>query len=283
MVESQPSKLVAWVRFPSPAPNDLVFRRGHFFVSFCGFLHKILVYAPIHYIIGKKFGDFKMLNDLFSLLSLDKTIAKELFEKYDYPHQILPELGDFIRLLGSQLPKDGFHYSGNCIWISKTASVAPSACLSGPLIVDHGAEIRHCAFIRGSVIIGKNAVVGNSTELKNCVLFDNVQVPHYNYVGDSVLGYKAHLGASAITSNVKSDKSTVFIGYGKEKFCSGLHKLGAIVGDLAEIGCGSVLNPGTVIGSNTTVYPLSSVRGFVRENSIYKNKCASETVAKKTE
>ena len=222
-----------------------------------------------------------MKEEFAGLISTKKTIAKELFDRFDYPHEVLPCLSDFICSLGKNLPADKFFSPKENVWISLSAKVADSASLTGPLIIDESAEIRHCAFIRGSVIVGKNAVVGNSTELKNCVLFDSVQVPHYNYVGDSVLGYKAHLGASAITSNVKSDKSNVFISYGKEKFESGLRKLGAIVGDSVEVGCGSVLNPGTVIGKNTTVYPLSSVRGFVKENSIYKK--ATEIAEKITE
>lgn len=222
-----------------------------------------------------KFGIIKkgksiMSEYMTSLLSLEHTMAAELFSNKVYPHEALSELKEYIYEAGKRLRQDLFYNPEPGIWIAKSASVADSACVSGPCIIDEEAELRHCAFIRGSVIIGRGAVVGNSTELKNSILFDGVQVPHYNYIGDSVLGYKAHMGAGAITSNVKSDKSLVSISYGGEKFCSGLKKLGAILGDQAEIGCGSVLNPGAVIGRFSNVYPLSSVRGYVPGNSIYK-------------
>ncbi len=203
-------------------------------------------------------------------LSLDRTIAAKIFEGKKYPHEVLPEIKDFILKLGEALPKELFDKKGDGIWIAKSATVAPTAFIGAPCIIDENAEVRHCAFIRGSAIVGKNAVVGNSTELKNVILFDNVQVPHYNYVGDSVLGYKSHMGAGSITSNVKSDKTLVFTSYGEQRFDTKMKKFGAILGDCVEVGCGSVLNPGTVISSHASVYPLSSVRGFIAENHIYK-------------
>ena len=173
---------------------------------------------------------------------------------------------------GTALPKDIYEKRGEHIWIARSAKVAPTAYIGDYVIVCPNAEVRHCAFIRGSAIVGENAVIGNSTELKNCLIFNNAQVPHYNYVGDSILGYKAHLGAGSITSNLKSDKSLVTIPAGEEKLATGLKKFGAIVGDNVEVGCNSVLNPGTVVGRNTNIYPLSMVRGYVPENSIYKKK-----------
>lgn len=204
-------------------------------------------------------------------LNLDETIAKELFEKVYYPWEVLPIISKFIESYVKFLPKEKFDVIDDNIFISKSAKVAKTACLKGPLIIDEGAEIRHCAFIRGNVIVGKNAVVGNSTELKNSILFNSVQVPHYNYIGDSVLGYKAHMGAGSITSNVKSDKSLIEVNFDGKKIKTGLKKFGAIICDYAEIGCNSVLNPGTIIGKNTTIYPLSSVRGVIKANSIYKS------------
>ncbi len=213
------------------------------------------------------------------LLDLSKTIAAPLFEGREYPWEILPLIKDFIRELGKNLPETEYDKRGEDIWISKTAKVFDSAYIAGPCIICEGAEVRHCAFIRGSAIVGKNAVVGNSTELKNVILFDNVQVPHYNYVGDSILGFKAHMGAGSITSNVKSDKTLVSIKQdGCVVFETGLKKVGAILGDNVEIGCGSVLNPGTVIGRESNVYPLSSVRGYVPPRSIYK--CKGEVAEK---
>lgn len=215
-----------------------------------------------------------------ALWDLSNTIARELFAGKTYPWEVLPEIGTFICALGATLPADEFDQLGENIWVSKTAKVAPTAALNGPLIIDAGAEVRHCAFIRGNVIVGKGAVVGNSTELKNVVLFDKVQVPHYNYVGDSVLGYRSHMGAGAITSNVKSDKTLVVVHsprFGRIE--TGLKKFGAMLGDDVEVGCGSVLNPGTVIGKGSNVYPLSSVRGVVDAGSIYKK--ASEIVKKR--
>ena len=206
-----------------------------------------------------------------NLYNLEHTIAKELMEKYEYPWDALPHINDFIIEIGKKLDEKIYEQKGENIWIAKSANVFPSAYIKGPVIIGENAEIRHCAFIRGKAIIGNNCVVGNSTELKNVILFDNVQVPHYNYVGDSILGYKSHMGAGSITSNVKSDKKLVIIKNEKEKIETGLKKVGAMVGDEVEVGCGSILNPGTVIGIHTNIYPLSSVRGFVPANSIYKN------------
>lgn len=198
------------------------------------------------------------------------TIAWELIAQYEYPYDVLPHIGEFIVKLGESLPADRFEKRGNDVWVAKSAVVCPSACLNGPAIIDEEAEVRHCAFIRGNAIVGKGAVVGNSTELKNVILFDGVQVPHYNYVGDSLLGFKSHMGAGSITSNVKSDKTLVEIRCGGEKVKTGRKKMGAVLGSFVEVGCGSILNPGTVIGSHTNVYPLSSVRGYVPGGSIYK-------------
>ncbi len=205
-----------------------------------------------------------------AMYSLDKTIAAELFEGCTYPWEVLPKIKSFILSLGATLDPEKFEKSGDDVWIAKSATVFPSAYIAGPCIIDEEAEVRHCAFIRGSVIVGKGSVVGNSTEVKNAVIFDNVQVPHYNYVGDSVLGYRSHMGAGSITSNVKSDKTLVKVTVGGERIDTGLKKFGAMLGDFVEVGCGSVLNPGTVIGKNTNIYPLSSVRGTVPANSIYK-------------
>lgn len=207
-----------------------------------------------------------------NLFDLDKTIAKDLFEGAVYPWEVLPKIKEFIVKLGNTLDPEIYEKRGEDIWVAKSAKVAPSAYLGGPLIICENAEIRHCAFIRGSAIVGAGAVVGNSTELKNAVLFDGVQVPHYNYVGDSILGYKAHTGAGAITSNLKSDKKLVTVMCDGEKVETGVKKFGAMLGDFADIGCNSVLNPGTVVGRGTRVYPLSMVRGYVPEYSIYKNR-----------
>lgn len=207
-----------------------------------------------------------------TLFDLKETIAAKMFEGCEYPWEVLPKIGSFIMELGETLPESDYVKKGNDIWIAKDAKIAPTAAIKGPVIIGKGAEIRHCAYIRGNAIIGEGAVVGNSTELKNVVLFNGVQVPHYNYVGDSILGYKAHLGAGAITSNIKSDQTNVTIRYNGESIQTGLRKIGAIVGDKAEIGCNSVLNPGTIIGRETNVYPLSMVRGFVTARSIYKKK-----------
>ena len=205
-----------------------------------------------------------------NLYNLEETLAAELFEGVLFPWEVLGRIKDFIPVLGQSLPEEKFEKRGENIWIARSAKIAPSACLNGPLIVDEEAEIRHCAFVRGSAIVGKGAVVGNSTELKNVVLFNKVQVPHYNYVGDSILGYKAHMGAGSITSNVKSDKTLVTVKAGEEVLKTGLKKMGAMLGDCVEVGCNSVLNPGTVIGRNSNIYPLSCVRGYVPAGSIYK-------------
>lgn len=205
-----------------------------------------------------------------NLFDYSQTIAKPLFESITYPWEVLPKIKDFILELGKSLDTEKFNKIGEDIWVAKTAKVAPTAFLHGPLIICENAEIRHCAFIRGSAIVGENAVVGNSTELKNSILFNNVQTPHYNYIGDSVLGYKAHTGAGTITSNLKSDKSLVTVNFEGEKIETGVKKFGAMIGDNVEVGCNSVLNPGTVIGRGTNIYPLSMVRGYVPENSIYK-------------
>lgn len=207
-----------------------------------------------------------------NLFSLEHTIAADIFKDRENCFEVLPEISKFIIELAKTLDSDLFEQRGENIYIAKSAKVAPTAYIAGPCIIDENAEIRHCAFIRGNAIVGKNSVVGNSTELKNVILFDNVQVPHYNYVGDSVLGYRSHMGAGSITSNVKSDKTLVCVNIDGKKIETGLKKFGAILGDNVEIGCGSVLNPGTVIGKNTNVYPLSMVRGYVNAGSIYKNK-----------
>ena len=205
------------------------------------------------------------------LLDLSHTIAAPLFEGLDYPWEALGGIKEFILKLGPTLPEDEFDHPGEGIWIAKDATVFPSAYIGAPCIIDHGAEVRHCAFIRGSAIVGKNCVVGNSVELKNVVLFDNVQTPHYNYVGDSILGYKSHMGAGSITSNVKSDKTLVVVKDGDEHIETGLKKFGAILGDHVEVGCNSVLNPGSVLGRGVSVYPTSSVRGVVHEGCIFKS------------
>lgn len=207
-----------------------------------------------------------------NLYTLSETIAAELFQGLTYPWEALSKISTFICELGKTLDKEKFEQRGENIWIAKSAKIAPTACINGPVIIDEEAEIRHGAFIRGNAIVGKGAVVGNSTELKNVVLFNKVQVPHYNYVGDSILGYKSHMGAGSITSNVKSDKTLVVVKDGKEEIATGLKKFGAMLGDEVEVGCNSVLNPGTVIGCHSNVYPLSMVRGVVSANSIYKKK-----------
>lgn len=204
------------------------------------------------------------------LFDMTKSIAAPIFEGVSYPWEVLPEIGAFVVKLGQSLSEEEYERAGKDVWIARDATVAPTASITGPAIIDHGAEIRHCAFIRGKAIIGKNCVVGNSVEVKNAILFDNAQVPHFNYVGDSVLGYRAHMGAGAVTSNVKSDKSLVTVRTDDRIIATNLRKFGAMLGDYVEIGCNSVLCPGVVIGRGTTVYPTSCVRGFVPEHSVYK-------------
>ena len=213
-----------------------------------------------------------------NLYDLNETIAAELFAGHTYPWELLPLIGDFIREYGKSLPTDEYEQREEAVWVAKDAKVFPSAFIGGPAIIGKGAEIRHCAFIRGNAIVGEGAVVGNSTELKNVILFNKVQVPHYNYVGDSILGFRAHMGAGSITSNVKSDKTLVIVKDTENRYETGLKKFGAMLGDNVEVGCNSVLNPGTVIGRGTHIYPCSSVRGVISEHSIYK--CKTEIVAR---
>lgn len=205
-----------------------------------------------------------------NLFNMDETIARDIFNDVEFPWEVLAKIGDFIIELGKTLPKDEYELHGDNIWIAKSAKIADNVSITGPCIIGKGTEVRPCAFIRGKAIVGENCVVGNSTELKNVILFNNVQVPHYNYVGDSILGYKSHMGAGSITSNVKSDKTNVTIKYKGDIIETGLKKMGAILGNYVEVGCNSVLNPGTIIGSNTNIYPLSMVRGYVPKGSIYK-------------
>lgn len=209
-----------------------------------------------------------------NLYNLEETIAGEYLAQFTYPWEALKGIGDFIKKLGPTLDPSKYEQRGEEVWVAKNAKVYPSACLNGPLIIDEEAEVRHCAFIRGNAIVGKGSVVGNSTELKNVIIFNSVQVPHYNYVGDSILGYKSHMGAGSITSNVKSDKTLVVVkdSYAsREEIATGLKKFGAMLGDYVEVGCNSVLNPGTVIGPHSNVYPLSRVRGVIPGNSIFKD------------
>lgn len=205
-----------------------------------------------------------------NLYNLEETIAASLMRTEEYPWEILTKISGFIMELGNTLSPENFDRIGENVWIAKSAKVAPTASINGPVIIDEEAEVRHCAFIRGNAIVGKKAVVGNSTELKNVILFNQVQVPHYNYVGDSILGYKSHMGAGSITSNVKSDKTLVTVKAQDEETDTGLKKFGAMLGDHVEVGCNSVLNPGTVIGRSSNIYPISMVRGVIPENSIYK-------------
>ena len=205
------------------------------------------------------------------LFDLSQTQAETLLNRFQYPWEALPHIKEFILALGPSLPKDEYEEIKENVWAAKSAVIFPTAYLNGPVIIGKNTEVRHGAFIRGSALVGDSAVVGNSTELKNVILFNNVQVPHYNYVGDSILGYRSHMGAGSITSNVKSDKTLVTVKYQGEKITTGLKKFGAILGDCVEVGCNSVLNPGTVIGRHTNVYPLSRVRGFIPENSIFKD------------
>ena len=205
-----------------------------------------------------------------NMYDLSQTIAGELFEGKTYPWEVLPEIGDFILKLGATLDPEEYEKRGENIWIAKSATVAPTASINGPCIIGKNTEVRQCAFIRGKAIVGEGCVVGNSTELKNVVLFNKVQVPHYNYVGDSVLGFKSHTGAGAITSNVKQDKTLVKVNYYGTRVETGLKKFGAMLADNVEVGCNSVLNPGTVVGRHSNIYPLSMVRGFVPAESIMK-------------
>lgn len=205
------------------------------------------------------------------LLDLTKTRAAKLLSACTYPWDALSGIGEAILEIGATLPEDEFDHPSEDVWIAKDAKVYPTAWISGPCIIDHGAEVRHCAFIRGNALVGKDCVVGNSVELKNVILFDNVQTPHYNYVGDSILGYKSHMGAGSITSNVKSDKTLVAVKFEDECIHTGRKKFGAILGDFVEVGCNSVLNPGTVVGRRSNIYPVSCVRGVVPADSIYKD------------
>ena len=207
-----------------------------------------------------------------NLYNLEETIAGKLFEGAEYPWEVLPKISAFIVELGNTLSSEDYEKRGENVWVAKSAKVAPTAYINGPAIIGKDAELRHCAFIRGNAIVGEGAVVGNSTELKNVVLFNKVQVPHYNYVGDSILGYRAHMGAGSITSNVKSDKTLVVVKDTEEQIATGLKKFGAMLGDCVEVGCNSVLNPGTVVGRNSQIYPTSCVRGVIHENSIYKKR-----------
>jgi len=213
------------------------------------------------------------------LLDTTHTIAAELFEGKTYPWEVLGEIGDFVKKLGKTLDPAEFDEIEENVWVAKDAKIYPTATIIAPTIIDHGTEVRPGAFVRGNCMVGKDCVIGNSTELKNVVIFDGVQVPHYNYVGDSVLGYKSHMGAGSITSNVKSDKSLVVIKNGDELIPTGRKKVGALLGDFVEVGCNSVLNPGTVVGRNSNIYPVSCVRGVIPPNSIYKN--AKEIVEKR--
>lgn len=214
-----------------------------------------------------------------NLFDLSHTAAAELLEECEYPWEALPKISEWILKLGAALPADEYELRGENVWVAKSAKVFDSAYLHGPIIIGPDTEVRQCAFLRGNALVGAGCVVGNSTELKNVILFDHVQVPHYNYVGDSILGYQSHMGAGSITSNVKSDKTLVTIHTPQEQIATGLKKMGAILGDHVEVGCNSVLNPGTVIGRNTNVYPLSMVRGFIAPNSIFKR--AEEVVEKR--
>ena len=213
-----------------------------------------------------------------NLFDFSKTIAADIFEGHEYPWQVLADIGDFIKKLGATLPAEEYEKRDGDIYIHKTATIAPTASISGPCIICEGAEIRQCAFIRGKAIVGRNAVLGNSCELKNAILFDNVQVPHFNYVGDAILGFKAHMGAGSITSNVRQDKQNIVLHVNGENVETGVRKFGAMLGDNVEVGCNAVLNPGTIVGRGSNIYPLSMVRGYVPGNSIYKNN--GEIVAK---
>lgn len=212
------------------------------------------------------------------LFDLEKTLAADFLNRYEYPWEALPHIKEFILQLGTELPDTEYSRLSDTVWISREAHITPSAFIEGPAVIGPGTQIRHCAFIRGSVLIGANCVVGNSTEMKNAILFDNVQIPHFNYVGDSILGYRAHMGAGAVTSNVKSDRTFVTVRADGEQIVSNMKKFGAMVGDYAEIGCNTVLNPGTIIGRHTNIYPCSCVRGVIPADSIYKS--SGKTVRK---
>ena len=216
---------------------------------------------------------------IIELLDLNETIACDILGSCTYPWEVLPQIGKEILRIGSTLSEEDYDKVGEDVWIAKSARVAPSASISGPTIIDKNAEVRHGAYIRGNAIVGKGAVVGNSTEVKNSILFNKAQVPHFNYVGDSVLGYRSHMGAGCITSNVKSDKTLVKVSFGEDRIETGLKKFGAILGDNVEVGCNSVLNPGTVVGRNANIYPLSMVRGVIPAGSIYKK--VGEIVSKR--
>ncbi len=205
------------------------------------------------------------------LYDLNHTIAAELFDGLTYPWEVLALIKDYIKKLGPTLPTDKFQQIGEDVWVAKSATVAKNAYIGGPCIIDENAEVRHCAFIRGSAIVGKNSVVGNSTELKNVILFDTVQVPHFNYIGDSVLGYKAHFGAGVITTNIKSDRTLITVRGGHDYIATGLKKIGTMAADGVEVGCNSALCPGCILGKDSIVYPVSHVRGQVSHNHIYKS------------
>ncbi len=222
-----------------------------------------------------------MIPKISELFDMEHTIAADLFEGKDYPWEVLGDIKEYILKLGPTLSSDEFDNPSEGIWIAKDAKVYPSAYIGAPCIIDHGAEVRHCAFIRESAIVGKNSVVGNSCEVKNAVIFDNCEVPHYNYVGDSVLGYHAHMGAGSVTSNVKSDRKNVVVKSDDEQMETGRRKFGAMLGDWCEIGCNAVLNPGSIVGRNATVYPTTCSRGVVPANSIKKND--GRIVEKRTE
>lgn len=211
------------------------------------------------------------LIDFNKILDYSATLAGDVISSYKYPWEILDTLGDFIKILGKKLQNEGYIEISPNVWVGKDVKISPTAEIAGPCVICEGSEIRHNAYIRGSVLVGKNCVVGNSTELKNCILFDKTQVPHYNYVGDSILGKGSHLGASSVISNLKSDGKNVTINYNGQKLETGRRKFGAILGDGADIGCGSVLNPGSIIGKGSRVYPHSTIRGVVPSHSIYKN------------
>lgn len=220
-------------------------------------------------VIRKKEGHSMLkISDLYDL---QHTAAKAYLEQYEYPWQALKGIKEFVTGLISTLDPEAYHEAAPDVWVHNSVSIAPTASLNGPAVIMEGTEVRPGAFIRGSVLVGKNCVVGNSTELKNVILFDNVQVPHYNYVGDSILGYRSHMGAGSITSNVKSDKTLVVVRDGEEKMETGLKKMGAMLGDYVEVGCNSVLNPGTIIGRHASVYPVSCVRGTIPANHIFKD------------